>query len=168
MCDVSGLTWKVFMLAVVGNWYVLFVVTNSSKEREGFTCWVLLLSRNSGFLICRKEWDTASGVKHLLPKSPTSWTWCLLMKLSSTCWDTLTQRIHIWGAANPHALHEESIHQPKVKVLCAVSCTCIIGTVFHMAVITRVSLDISKEFVNWWDDQKLTFSCFQHDEMCYI
>lgn len=31
---VSGLTCKVLMLAVVGNWYVLFAVTNICKKRK--------------------------------------------------------------------------------------------------------------------------------------
>jgi hypothetical protein len=80
----------------------------SVTSKGGFTCTVLLLYGNSNPLTCTKDWTTAHKLQ--------SFTWRgFLRKLGFTCPDTSTHRIHVWNAANPHAVHKESFHPQKKK-----------------------------------------------------
>lgn len=74
-----------------------------------------IVVHTSNLQICRKEWPSASGFKHLFPKTSTSWTWYgFLMKLCFTYVCQLTEYMHV-GCYHSWRL----LHQQKVGVWCA-------------------------------------------------
>jgi hypothetical protein len=78
------------------------VMSYALRQRAARKGWIhrtmLLLSRNSILLTCRKGRSTASGFKQLLPITPRSWTLRgYLLKHMFTCRGTSTHNIHRCG-----------------------------------------------------------------------
>jgi hypothetical protein len=85
------------------------------QRKEGFTYTMLLLSRNSSLLICRKEWSISNGLRLFFVQNPEIWD---TRQFSDEAWFHQAEYIDLqnmcmWAAANP-AIHEESFQPQKV------------------------------------------------------
>jgi hypothetical protein len=127
-----------------------------------------------------KERKDSSLLCYCFPGTPTSWyaeKASLLTTVSHICcpkpwhighdivfWWSLvspvgyfkSQNMHIWAAANSHAIHKMHLHPLKAE-MCVLSCTHIIGPIFFCTTVnTNVYLDIFQYFLNQLDDWEWT------------
>jgi hypothetical protein len=85
------------------------------------------------------------------------------MKLNFTRWDTSTQRICVWAAADPHAIHRESLHPWKKKVWYALphSHPHKWPIFFHTTVNADIYFNSFQESTSHVDDWELPFGIFK-------